>query len=144
MDIKQSQASFRTIRRFGGLLVLCVGLSCFGAAQAQDAATLKARHAELTDRLAKNAFGRPLALESADQFRGHVLRVGCAAAVAEDNQFSAFANRARDRGRRIDQRLRVGTLDPLVQRDGRVDGRREPVTFAQGDPSRRWPGTPRP
>ena len=46
-------------------LALCVGLSGFGAAQAQDAATLKARHAELTDRLAKNAFGRPLALESA-------------------------------------------------------------------------------
>jgi len=65
MDIKQAQATLRTVRRFGGLLVLCVGLLGFGAARAQDAASLKARHAELGDRLAKNAFGRPLALESA-------------------------------------------------------------------------------
>ena len=65
MDIKQPQAFLRATRRFGGLVALCIGLSGFGAAQAQDAAALKARHAELTDSLANNAFGRPLALESA-------------------------------------------------------------------------------
>ncbi len=41
---------------------LCFALS--GPAQAQDAATLKARHAELADKLAHNAFQRPLWLES--------------------------------------------------------------------------------
>ena len=55
----------RSIRRIGTLVALCAGLAGLGAAQAQDAATLKARHAELTERLANNAFGRPLALESA-------------------------------------------------------------------------------
>ena len=54
-----------SIRRLGAAIALCVGLAGLGTAQAQDAATLKARHAELTDRLANNAFGRPLALESA-------------------------------------------------------------------------------
>jgi len=54
-----------SIRRLGAAIALCVGLVGLGTAQAQDAATLKARHAELADRLANNAFGRPLALESA-------------------------------------------------------------------------------
>ena len=49
---------------------LCLGLLLaaalgFHEARAQDAAALKARHAALQDRLAHNAFGRPLYLESA-------------------------------------------------------------------------------
>ena len=44
---------------------LACGLVAHGHASAQDAAALKARHAALQDRLANNAFGRPLYLESA-------------------------------------------------------------------------------
>jgi hypothetical protein len=44
-------------------LALALGLA--GAAQGQDAATLRARHGSLHERLANNQFGRPLALESA-------------------------------------------------------------------------------
>ena len=65
MDTKHPRGFISSIRRFGGCLVLGVGLAALGTAQAQDAATLKARHGELTERLANNAFGRPLALESA-------------------------------------------------------------------------------
>ena len=65
MDTKHTRNIVSTIRRFGGWVALGVGLATLGTAQAQDAATLKARHGELTERLAKNAFGRPLALESA-------------------------------------------------------------------------------
>ncbi|MDQ6681422.1 MAG: hypothetical protein M3Y67_10745 [Pseudomonadota bacterium] len=45
--------------------VLMLGAAAMSPVQAQDAAALKARHAELQERLANNAFGRPLALESA-------------------------------------------------------------------------------
>ncbi len=44
--------------------VLCCALAACPLAQAQDAATLKMRHASLRDALANNAFRRPLVLES--------------------------------------------------------------------------------
>ncbi|MGH8795509.1 MAG: hypothetical protein ACREXI_00505 [Caldimonas sp.] len=58
--------AFRPARRLARLaFVLLLGAVAAGAALAQDAATLKARYGELTDRLANNQFGRPLYLESA-------------------------------------------------------------------------------
>ena len=64
MDDKRFRTA-RTIRFLGnGLLALWLGVAALGAAQAQDAAALKARHAALQDKLANNQFGRPLYLES--------------------------------------------------------------------------------
>ena len=57
-------------------LALCVGT--FGAASAQDAATLKSRHGALQEKLATNQFGRPLVLESkesSDDLKGDVYAV---------------------------------------------------------------------
>ena len=56
----------RPMRRFRLLAAsLLLGLAALGPATAQDAATLKARYAELQDSLANNQFSRPLYLESA-------------------------------------------------------------------------------
>jgi hypothetical protein len=46
------------------LLVVSLALSGIGMANAQDAATLRAKHDSLADRLASNPFQRPLVLES--------------------------------------------------------------------------------
>ena len=51
------------LRRLAWALLL--GLAVLAPAAAQDAAALKARHSELQDSLAKNQFGRPLYIESA-------------------------------------------------------------------------------
>ena len=51
------------------LAVACIALSAAllpAAASAQDAATLRARHAALHDKFANNQFGRPLVLESTE------------------------------------------------------------------------------
>jgi hypothetical protein len=56
-------------------LVLWAGLALAGAAHAQDAAALHAKFESLADKLAHNAYGRPLALESAqdsDHLQGEV------------------------------------------------------------------------
>jgi len=45
-------------------LALCAGLALAGAAHAQDAAALHAKFDALQDRLAHNAYGRPLVLQS--------------------------------------------------------------------------------
>jgi hypothetical protein len=59
----------RAARRFAAAariaLGLALGVGAITAALAQDAAALKARHAESLERLANNPFGRPLYLESA-------------------------------------------------------------------------------
>lgn len=47
-------------------LALCCGLAVAPLAQAQDAAALRLRHAALADALARNAFARPLVLESSE------------------------------------------------------------------------------
>jgi hypothetical protein len=60
------------------MLGMLLWLGVAAAASGQDAATLKARHAELQPRLASNAFGRPLYLESAqtaDTLKGDVYSV---------------------------------------------------------------------
>lgn len=57
------------VARLAGLL-LCCALAAAGPARAQDAAALKARHAELRNALASNIFGRPLALESSEPAGG--------------------------------------------------------------------------
>ncbi len=49
-----------------GWIVLCCMLAAAAPAQAQDAATLKARYLELREALASNAFQRPLVLESSE------------------------------------------------------------------------------
>jgi hypothetical protein len=69
-----------TIAPFLGALALCAAAAAaFPApASAQDAATLKARHAALGPRLADNAFGRPLVLDSKEtsgDLRGDVYSV---------------------------------------------------------------------
>ena len=56
-------------------LALCAALACAGAAQAQDAAALHAKFDELQDKLAHNAYGRPLVLQStqsSDRLEGEV------------------------------------------------------------------------
>ena len=56
-------------------LVLCTGLALVGAAQAQDAAALHAKFDSLKDKLAHNAYGRPLELQStqdSDHLQGEV------------------------------------------------------------------------
>ncbi len=59
-------------------LGLVVAVGAVSTASAQDAATLKARHAALQDKLATNQFGRPLVLESkesSDDLKGDVYAV---------------------------------------------------------------------
>ncbi|MES2958881.1 MAG: hypothetical protein V4792_11870 [Pseudomonadota bacterium] len=51
-------------------LGLCSSLAILPAAQAQNAATLKARHVALEEALASNAFQRPLVLESTESQSG--------------------------------------------------------------------------
>ena len=51
-------------RRAVAAALFLLGAALLPAAHAQDAATLKARHASLQDKLANNQFGRPLYLES--------------------------------------------------------------------------------
>jgi len=56
-------------------LALCAGLALAGAAQAQDAAALHAKFDSLQDKLAHNAYGRPLVLQStqeSDHLQGEV------------------------------------------------------------------------
>ena len=56
-------------------LALCAALALAGAARAQDAAALHARFESLEDRLAHNAYGRPLVLQSTqsgDHLEGEV------------------------------------------------------------------------
>ena len=56
-------------------LVACAALALAGAAQAQDAAALHAKFDELQDKLAHNAYGRPLVLQSTqsgDHLEGEV------------------------------------------------------------------------
>jgi hypothetical protein len=68
--------SWRVVRRSGVALALLAG--ALAAASAQDASTLKARHAALQDKLATNQFGRPLVLESKespDDLKGDVYAV---------------------------------------------------------------------
>ncbi|MEP7057729.1 MAG: hypothetical protein ABI809_08160 [Caldimonas sp.] len=56
----------RSMPRWVGIAVaLLLGLAAVQPAHAQDATTLKARHASMRDRLANNQFGRPIFLESA-------------------------------------------------------------------------------
>ncbi len=69
-----------TTRAFVGNVCIAIALaaSMLGAASAQDAATLKARHAALQDKLSANQFGRPLVLESkesSDDLKGDVYAV---------------------------------------------------------------------
>lgn len=59
-------------------LALCGALLAWPAAQAQDAASLRARHAALRETLANNAFGRPLHVESrqgSGELRGDIQAV---------------------------------------------------------------------
>ena len=58
------RTSGRIRRRHGLLAVLLLGALALGSASAQDASTLRARHASLGEQLAKNPFQRPLHLES--------------------------------------------------------------------------------
>ncbi len=56
-------------------LALCAALACAGAAYAQDAAALHAKFDSLQDKLAHNAYGRPLVLQStqtSDRLEGEV------------------------------------------------------------------------
>jgi hypothetical protein len=56
-------------------LALCAALACAGAARAQDAASLHAKFDSLRDKLANNAYGRPLVLQStqtSDRLEGEV------------------------------------------------------------------------
>ena len=48
-------------------LALCAALACAGAARAQDAAALHAKFDALQERLAHNAYGRPLVLQSTQE-----------------------------------------------------------------------------
>ena len=62
----------------GTAFAVLLWLACVAPAQAQDAATLKARYADSQERLANNPFGRPLFLESAqsgDGLKGDVYSV---------------------------------------------------------------------
>jgi hypothetical protein len=62
-------------RRLKPTLALCAALALAGAARAQDAATLHAKFDSLQDRLAHNAYGRPLVLQSTqtgDHLEGEV------------------------------------------------------------------------
>ena len=57
------------------MIVLAAALACAGAAHAQDAAALRARFDSLQDKLAHNAYGRPLALQStqsSDHLEGEI------------------------------------------------------------------------
>jgi len=57
------------------MTVLAAALACAGAAHAQDAAALRARFDSLQDKLAHNAYGRPLVLQStqnSDHLEGEV------------------------------------------------------------------------
>ncbi|MEO7115370.1 MAG: hypothetical protein ABIZ18_05895 [Caldimonas sp.] len=68
----------RIVRRVCVGLVVIAGALAAAPVFAQDAATLKARHAALQDRFATNQFGRPLVLESkesADDLKGDVYAV---------------------------------------------------------------------
>ena len=56
--------SIRALFRALAAASVAISLSFSPAAFAQDAATLKARHASLEDKFASNQFGRPLVLES--------------------------------------------------------------------------------
>jgi hypothetical protein len=56
-------------------LALCAGLALAGVARAQDAAALHAKFDSLQDKLAHNAYGRPLALQSSqdsDHLQGEI------------------------------------------------------------------------
>ncbi|MFL6680529.1 MAG: hypothetical protein ACJ8IK_19485 [Burkholderiaceae bacterium] len=62
-------------RFFKPTLALCAALALAGAAQAQDAAALHAKFQSLQDKLAHNAYGRPLVLQSTqsgDHLEGEV------------------------------------------------------------------------
>ena len=76
MTFERSPLSRRPAnRRLQPMLALCVALACAGAAQAQDAAALHAKFDSLQDKLAHNAYGRPLALQStqaSDRLEGEV------------------------------------------------------------------------
>ena len=69
------------VRRGGAFarwLATAIALAWLPAAFAQDSATLKARHAELQDKLAQNAFERPIVLDSVQNsgdLRGEVYAV---------------------------------------------------------------------
>ena len=65
MTFERSPLSRRpSSRRLQPMLVLCAALAGAGAAHAQDAAALHAKFDSLQDKLAHNAYGRPLALQS--------------------------------------------------------------------------------
>jgi hypothetical protein len=71
------EASFRAWpnRAWPSALALCAGLALASPAQAQDAAALRARFDSLQDKLAHNAYGRPLVLQStqdSDHLQGEV------------------------------------------------------------------------
>ena len=82
MKCNRNTAVSRLSRLRAGLAVIAsafiVAVACVPAAQAQNAAALRGRHAALREGLAHNAFGRPLVLhstESSGQFRGEVFAV---------------------------------------------------------------------
>ena len=82
MKCNRYTAVSRLSRLRAGLAVIAsafiVAVACVPAAQAQNAAALRGRHAALREGLAHNAFGRPLVLnstESSGQFRGEVFAV---------------------------------------------------------------------
>ena len=65
----------RSNRLLKPTLVLCAALALAGAARAQDAAALHAKFESLQDKLAHNAYGRPLVLQSTqtgDHLEGEV------------------------------------------------------------------------
>ena len=71
-DIVRRRAASRLLQP---TLVACAALALAGAAQAQDAAALHAKFDELQDKIAHNAYGRPLVLQSTqagDHLEGEV------------------------------------------------------------------------
>ncbi len=83
-----------------------------------------------------------LALKAAHQLGGHVLRVGGAAAIAEDEQLAATVQRRDNRRRGRDDRLNLAPPNALVQRDRLAEHRIEALSVAQDDPLRCSRGTP--
>lgn len=76
LDHRPDIARRRTANRLlQPTLVLCTAVALAGAAHAQDAAALHAKFDELQDKLAHNAYGRPLVLQSTqsgDHLEGEV------------------------------------------------------------------------
>jgi hypothetical protein len=75
-DVRSTTSRHRPANRlFKPTLALCAALALAGAARAQDAAALHATFQSLQDKLAHNAYGRPLVLQSTqsgDHLEGEV------------------------------------------------------------------------